>query len=350
MENKLASVIKPLGILAAAAIVFWAIKAIAFIVGPLVLATLFVAILRPGYLFMLKRKFPIALATLITIIFFILILVFLGWVFTLAITQTVAIFQEYGAEITARFQKLNGTIGQLPSYASGLGGLLKPFDPSLVSSFLSRFIGVMADFLRNLVIVFFLFVFTLTGVPLILKRMHETFGETHPLTLKTISFLENQARYFILRTLVNAVTGVGIALGCLFLGIPNAFVWGLLTFVLSYIPYIGMFIACVPPGLIAFAQGGLSEVAIFAAICLVVNGLAEQVISPIVTGRGLSISPALIFISFIFWGWFLGSVGYIVAVPMTLLVLLFMTSFEETAGFAHLVSDIPEVNIGSNNP
>ena len=137
------------------------------------------------------------------------------------------------------------------------------------------------------------------------------------------------------------MTGLGIALGCILLGIPNAFVWGLLTFVLSYIPYIGMFIACVPPGIIAFAEGGVTELAIFIVICVIINGLAEQVLSPIITGRGLSISPIVIFVSFIFWGWLLGSVGYLVAVPMTLLVILFMNSFEETKGVAGLVSDIP---------
>jgi AI-2 transport protein TqsA len=342
MEIKLNSVMKPLGILAAAAIVLAAIKGIAFIVGPLMLATLFVAILRPLYSAMRRKRFPNGLAVLITIIVFILIIAFIGWVFSLAISQTVAIFEQYSSDISGNFQKLDAAISQLPSYASGLSGLLKSVDPVKISGFVTGFVGVLADFLGKLVILFFLFVFFLTGGSLLMQRMRETFGEQHQLTVKTRTFLDNLAKYFILRTLVNAITGVGIALGCVFLGIPNAFLWGLLTFVLSYIPYIGMFIACVPPGLIAFAQGGTTELAIFVVICIIMNGLAEQVVSPLVTGKGLSVSPWLIFVSFIFWGWYLGSVGYVVAVPMTLLVLLFLNSFEETAGFAHLVSEIPE--------
>ena len=342
MENQLSSIIKPIGIMAASIIVLAAIKATAFLVGPLVLATLFVAILRPLYLIMLKKKFPLGLATLITVFCFILIIVFLGWVFTLAITQTIAVFQEYGPDVSTNFQELEISMSELPSYAAGLGGLLKSFDPDVISGFATGLVGAMTSFIGNLVVLFFLFVFILTGVPLILKKMRETFGDTHQLTLKTMSFLDSLARFFILRTMVNALTGAGIALGCVILGIPDALVWGLLTFVLSYIPYIGMFIACVPPGIIAFAQGGMTELAIFVVFCIIVNGLAEQVLSPIITGRGLSISPVLIFVSFIFWGWLLGGIGYVVAIPMTLLVLLFMNSFNETAGIANLVSNITD--------
>jgi len=342
MEIKLNSVMKPLGILAAAGIVFMAIKFVGFIVGPLVLAILFVAVLRPMYSAMIRKRFPRGIAVLLTVIVFILIIAFVGWVFALAITQTISIAQQYAPDITAKFTDLNATLGNLPSYASGLSGLLKSFDPSVISGFLTGFIKVLSDFIGSIVIIFFLFVFTLTGGPVVMKNMREKFGDSHQLTRKTRLFMDNLARYFILRTLVNAITGVGIALVCLLMGIPNALLWGLLTFVLSYIPYIGMFIACVPPGLIAFATGGVTELAIFVVFCIVINGLAEQVVSPIVTGRGLSISPMLIFVSFIFWGWYLGSVGYIVAVPMTLMVLLFMNSFEETAGIAGLFSDIPE--------
>ena len=341
MELKLNSVLKPLGILAAAGIVFMAIRFVGFIVGPLALAVLFVAVLRPMYSAMMRRQFPRGIAVLLTVIVFILIIGFVAWVFALAITQTVSIAQQYAPEITGKFSDLNTTLSQLPSYASGLSGLLKSVDPTAISSFLTGFIGALSDFISKIVIIFFLFLFTLTGGPVVMKNMREEFGDAHQLTKKTVSFLDSLAKYFILRTLVNAVTGVGIALTCLLMGIPNALVWGLLTFILSYIPYIGMFIACVPPGLIAFAEGGVTALGIFVVLCVIINGLAEQVVSPIVTGRGLSISPFLIFISFIFWGWYLGPIGFIVAVPMTLMVLLFMYSFEETRGIAKLFSNIP---------
>ena len=342
MEKILGSALKPMIILAAAVIALAGLKAVSFLAGPMVLAILFVAVLRPFYIFMLGRKVPNGIAVTLTTILFILILVFLGWVFSLAITETVAIFTQYGDEIKANFQALDLFAKELPSYLSSLGGILQSVNLSAITEFVTGLLAAMTAFMAKVVLVFFLFVFVLTGMPLIMKRMRERFGESHQLTLKTTSFLDNLARYFVLRTIVNAVTAVGIALGCLLLGIPDALVWALLTFVLSYIPYIGMFIACVPPGLIAFAQGGMSELAIFVVICVIVNGLAEQVLSPIVTGRGLSISPAIIFISFLFWGWLLGEIGYVVAVPMTLIVLLFMNSFKETARIAYLVSDIPE--------
>ncbi len=348
MELKLNSVMIPLGILAAATIVLAGLKMISFILGPVLLAVFFVAILRPFYLLLLGKRFPNGLAVLLTVILFILILVFLGWVFWLTISQIGLIVQEYGSRVTENFKNLDTAINKLPIYGSGLGGVLKSIDPSAISGFLSAFAGAMADFLKNFLIIFLMFVFILAGGPSVMQKMREAYGVKHQLTVKTRSFLVYMSRYFLLRTLVNAVTGVGIALGCLLLGIENAFLWGLLTFVLSYIPYIGMFIACVPVGLIALSQNGWGGLVVFLIMCIIVNGLAEQVVSPLVTGKGLSISPALIFISFIFWGWYLGSMGYLLAVPMTVIVLLFMNSFEETAGIAHLFSDIPETEMEAN--
>jgi predicted PurR-regulated permease PerM len=343
MENRHFSILKPLGAAAAVIIVLAGIKATAFLVGPLVVATLFVAVLRPLYQLMLGKKIPLGIATLITIILFVVIIVFVGWIFALAISQIIVVLQEYGPTIVENSQMFNEYVTSLSTtIAESSSETTSMMDSSVITGFLTGLVSALATFISNTVLVFFLFVFTLTGFPMIMKRMHEHFGDKHPLTVKTTSFLDNLARYFILRTLVNVVTGVGITLGCILLGIPNAVVWGLLTFVLSYIPYIGMFIACIPPGIIALSQGGINELAIFIVICLIVNGISEQILSPIVTGKGLSISPALIFISFIFWGWILGSMGYVVAVPMTLLVLFFLSSFEKTAGLAGLFSDIPQ--------
>jgi AI-2 transport protein TqsA len=342
MELKLASVMKPLAILAAMVVVFAGMKAAAFIVGPLVLALLFVAVLKPVHGAMLKKKFPRVISFLLTTILFILIVVFIGWVLSMAISQTIAIGQEYGPEITQKIDSIAAQLDSVSTISTGASGLLKSVDATAISNFLTGFIGAMTDIIGGLIIIFLLFMFILAGGPLIMANMREKFGETHPLPRKTRAYVENLSRYFVLRTLVNAITGLGIGLACVLLGIPNAFLWALLTFVLSYIPYIGMFIACVPPGLLSFAIGGLELLTIFILICIIVNGLAEQIISPIVTGRGLSLSPMLVFVSFLFWGWLLGSFGYIVAVPMTLAVMLFLNSFEDTAGLASLFSNVPE--------
>lgn len=342
MELKLTSVMKPLAIIATMVVVFAGMKATSFIVGPFVLALLFVAVLKPVHGAMLKKKFPRVISFILTTFLFILILLFIGWVLSMAISQTIAIGQEYGQEITQKIESLAAQLDSFSIISTGSSVLLKPVDATAISTFLTSFIGAMSEFIGRLILIFLLFMFILAGGPLIMSTMREKFGETHPLPRKTHTFVENLSRYFVLRTLVNAITGVGIGLGCLLLGIPNAFLWALLTFVLSYIPYIGMFIACVPPGLLSFAIGGLDLLAIFILICLIVNGLAEQIVAPIVTGRGLSISPMLVFVSFLFWGWLLGSFGYIVAVPMTLAVMLFLNSFEDTAGLANLFSTIPD--------
>jgi predicted PurR-regulated permease PerM len=117
--------------------------------------------------------------------------------------------------------------------------------------------------------------------------------------------------------------------------------WGVLVFVLSYIPYLGILIACVPPALLAFVDGGFAWMAWFVLLSTVVNWLAEQVVAPLVTGKGLRISPVVVFLSSIMWGYILGGIGFLLAVPLAKGFLLFFGAFKETAPFAALVSQIP---------
>jgi AI-2 transport protein TqsA len=142
------------------------------------------------------------------------------------------------------------------------------------------------------------------------------------------------SRYFALRAAVNGVTGIGVALVLFLLGVDFPLLWGVLTFFLSFIPYIGMFLASVPSVLLAFAEFDLFRALIVIVALTVVNAMAENILQPMLMSRGLHLSPTFVFVSVVFWTFLLGGSGAFLAVPLLLGTVAIAASFSTTRWFA----------------
>jgi len=341
MDTRLSALWKPLLILASTFILLVAMKLMAFFLGPLLMALFFAAILSPLHNWVFSKRPSRGLAVLATVGAYILILIFLGWVLSTAVTQIGAILADLGASIAANAQAAIEQAGSVPVAGEALGGVASALNPAQLLGVAAGLAQAAAGVLSSLLVTSFLFIFLVVELPTIQRSLREIFGAGHPIPLRTEAAMDNTARYIILRTLVNLVTGAGVFVICLLMKIPDAFLWGVMVFVLSYIPYIGMFIACIPPSLLALSIGGVPYMLLFIVLITVVNGLAENVVSPIITGKGLQMSATLVFLSFMLWGEILGGTGYLLAVPLTVGLLLFFGAFEETRGLVAAVSDIP---------
>jgi predicted PurR-regulated permease PerM len=134
--------------------------------------------------------------------------------------------------------------------------------------------------------------------------------------------------------------GVGVAIILSLIGVKYAIFWGFLAFLLGFIPYIGFWLAVIPPMLVAwFDLGPVYGIMVFAGSALV-NLIAEYIMFPNLAGRGLALSAAVVFISLFFWGWILGEFGVLLAVPLTLLVQLICELFEETRWISILLGPV----------
>lgn len=143
--------------------------------------------------------------------------------------------------------------------------------------------------------------------------------------------------YVVVRTKVNLITGVGTGLFLTILGVDFAVLWGFIAFVLSYVPYIGLIAAAIPPTLLALVEyGPVGAIAVIAAIALI-DAAAENLILPRMAGRDLDLSPFVVLFSVIFWGFILGAVGVFLAIPLTIAVKLFLESWEETRWIGELM-------------
>ena len=143
--------------------------------------------------------------------------------------------------------------------------------------------------------------------------------------------------YVIIRTKVNLVTGAGFGLALLILGVPDPLVWGILMFILNFVPYLGFFIALVPPTILALVDIDPLVALLVIIIACLVNLFGENILFPELAGRGMDISPTVVFISMIFWGYFLGGSGVLVAIPLTALLKMILESYPETQWAAMII-------------
>ncbi|MCD4750267.1 MAG: AI-2E family transporter, partial [Thermoanaerobaculales bacterium] len=144
-------------------------------------------------------------------------------------------------------------------------------------------------------------------------------------------------RYLAIKTVTSGATGIAIGLWVGLLGLDFAVVWGLIAFLLNYIPNIGSIVAAVPAVLLAFVQLGVGHGLAVAAGFLVINIIVGNIVEPALLGRTLGLSTLVVFLSLVFWGWMWGTVGMLLSVPLTMILKILLENSEDLRWVAVLL-------------
>ncbi len=148
-------------------------------------------------------------------------------------------------------------------------------------------------------------------------------NDLHRTTLAIDDGAKRLSRYFLTQLSVNTVFGVVIGLGLLVIGVPNPVLWGVLSALLRFVPYVGSFISAVlPMALAAAVEPGWSMVLWTLALYIVVEGVTGQVIEPLLYGHSTGLSPFSVVVAAIFWSWLWGPIGLILSTPLTLCLVV----------------------------
>ncbi len=158
------------------------------------------------------------------------------------------------------------------------------------------------------------------------------YGDLH----KTTSALEDAGsrvgRYLLMQLVVNTTYAVPIGIGLWLLGIPNALLWGVLTLVLRFVPYIGPAIGMLLPMVLTLAVSpGWAPLLWTAALFLVMELISNNILEPWLYGSRTGLSPLAIIVAAIFWAWLWGPLGLVLSTPLTVcLVVLgrYVSQFE----------------------
>ncbi len=144
--------------------------------------------------------------------------------------------------------------------------------------------------------------------------------------------------YFGIKIVVGLATGIILGGWVGVCGVDFFFLWGLVAFLLNFIPNIGSVMAAIGPVMLAIIQYGFARAALVAAGYVVVNVVIGNFIEPRMMGRRLGLSTLVVFLSLIFWGWVWGPVGMLLSVPLTMFVKILLENTDDLKWIAVLLS------------
>jgi AI-2 transport protein TqsA len=316
---------------AAVFVILFGIRASASIINPILLAAVITITVLPVPSRLTKRGMPGWLALVVSILMVVLLLGLVIATVFFSVTKLTTELPIYLAEGSAQAsQDLSTTEGTATSIQ--IDQVVTSISP-IVQGVLASVLNLLVQFGLALAIFFFMISAALAlPAP---SRLGMDPGA--PGIGRVAALTEDVRKYMTVLTGINFLVGLGNTIFLFILGVDYAALWGLLAWFMGYIPSIGFMIALIPPVLMAYAQYGLQTALIVLVGYILINGGIQNFIQPKIMGQSLRISPVIVFVGLFIWGYLLGGIGAILAVPMTMLVLIIMENFEGTRPIALLM-------------
>jgi AI-2 transport protein TqsA len=325
------SILRVLLGLAATVVVLVGMRLAAPILNPILFALVLSLLFSPIYAWLRRHRIPTPLALVIMLVG--LTVLFVGIFLIMGIS-----IARFSGDIASYAGKLNVQVSNLQDLVRSAGlsevNIRDAVKPSALAGAIGSVLAGVADFLSNIFLILVIVLFLLAEGPAMMNRLHASAGGDRPQVARLTVFGRNVVRQLGLRAIVNLVTGAGVTILMFVLGVDFPLMWGILTFFLSFIPWIGLPLAVAPAVVLALAEHGIDRALLVIAGVIVINILAENALSPMLMGRGLSLSPTVLFLGFIFWAWLLGGPGAFLAAPLTIFVVLMLETFPETRWLA----------------
>lgn len=317
-------------LMAAAFIVVVAgMRAAEAILVPLLVAG-FLAIISASPVFWLRQKgIPAPVAACLVV----LGVLSVGFVFILIIGSSL---DDFSSAIPRYQARLTEEIAPIVQWIQGLGFqlnedlLLKSIDPGASMRLVAKMLSGVGGILTNSFLILLTVIFILFEASSFQQKVRAALGDPKGVLPQFQKIIDAVNNYLAIKTLVSLGTGVIVAIWVASLGIDFPVIWGLLAFLLNYIPNLGSIIAAVPPVLLGYIQFGIGRALLVASGYIVVNVIFGNAVEPKLMGRKLGLSTLVVFLSLIFWGWLWGPVGMLLSVPMTMVVKIALESSQTT--------------------
>lgn len=309
--------------LAALVVLLWGLNAAREVLVPLTFAGLLGMLAAPAVFWLRDRRVPPLVG--IPAVMFGVVVVLAAFILILGtsvagLTDKLPFYQERLTEV------IISSVGWLDRLNVGfsvstqdLTDLVRPKEAfAVVGQMLTGIAGLLSNtFVVVLVLVFLLF--ELVSIP---DKINHAFGARAINTEHTARALSDVKRYVVIKTYVSLSTGLVVGLFCAVVGVDFPVLWGLLAFLLNYIPNVGSIIAGIPPVLIALIAHGFGRATIVLAGYAVINMVIGNVIEPPLLGKRLGLSAFYVFLSLVVWGAIWGPAGMLLSVPLTMLMKL----------------------------
>ena len=328
---------RTLVLLAAATITLAGMKSIAGIIGPIFLALVLTVTLHPIRTWLEKKgKLPEWAASVIMLIGAYLLLILLTLALIVSIAQLAALIPQYADEWQATLSGIQSWLTGLGLSTTDIQTMLQEIDPSTIAAFAESLLSSLSSVVSGTLFTVVLLIFLAVDGTIFPQRMAKARPGHESAFDGLRTFASGTRRYFGVATIFGGIVAVLDTTALLILGIPAAFLWGLLAFVTNYIPNVGFIIGLIPPTILAFLQGGPSLAVTVLIVYCALNFVIQSVLQPKFVGDAVGLTTTMSFLSLIIWTFILGPIGAILAIPASLLVKGLLVDIDPQARWLQL--------------
>jgi len=321
---------------AALVIVIGGLKMAAPMVVPFLLAVTLATILMPPLNWLTRRRVPLPAA---------MVLLSLGLVLTWLPLAAIlgSSMDDFSAALPGYQNRIQAMVVAAADWLqdkgidAGRSAVQDLLDPAAALGFVRQIGGGIGTALANFFLILLTVVFILLEASGFPNKVRMALGDRSDVQGSFREFSERLQEYLRIKTLVSLLTGGTIAIWLWLVGLDFPLLWGVLAFLLNYVPNIGSIIAAVPAVLLAMVALDPTGVALVLAGFVAANMVFGNVVEPKMMGKGLGLSTLVVFLSLVFWGWVLGPVGMLLSGPLTMAVKIALESDSRTRWFAVLL-------------
>lgn len=335
-KTQLSPSLKTALMLASLVIILAGIKTASPVIVPFILSVFIAIICNPALTWLTAKRVPKGLAIALIISFVVLAGMWLANLVGKAVNDFSSQLPAYQAQLTEQFGGLSSQLAQY-NFPVELNQLTEYFDPGAAMNVVTMIVGGFGGVMANLFLILLTVIFMMSEASSLPKKLHVALDDPDMRMAQIDQFLASVNQYLAIKTMVSMATGTIIGLVLWAMGLDYWVLWGVLAFLLNYIPNIGSIIAALPAVLLAIIQLGIGWAGGVVALYLLVNIIMGNAVEPRFLGKGLGLSTLVVFLSLIFWGWLLGTVGMLLSVPLTMILKIGLESNNSTRWLALLL-------------
>jgi predicted PurR-regulated permease PerM len=330
--------------MASLVVILAGIKAASSLVVPFLLAVFLAIVLAPPFVAMQKRGIPSAIALVVMVIGLATLGVLAVTVMKSSLDQFTNTLPVYETSLRSKLDALLVTLAgfgvEMPSDL-----ITEALDPQQAMKYAGNLARALSGLIGQSFIILVIVIFMLVEATTLQHKLH-AIPNIRPEVIDALEQnLLDVRRYVSLKSVMSLLTGILVGGWLWWMDVDNALFMAVLAFFLNFVPNIGSIIAAIPGVLLAFIQFGPSTAAIVAGGYIVINVGVSNAIEPRFMGQGLGISPLVIIVSLIFWGWLIGPVGMILSVPLTMAVKILLEQDEKTRHIANFLGQAAEEKV-----
>jgi len=313
---------------AAATVAVAGLKAIAWLVGPVFLALVVVIALTPVQRALRRIGAPRWLATAVLLILVWGVLLSFVGLLVLSVAQMAALLPNYADQAQTLITGVVHDLNDAGIVSGQLSDLVSKIDYSQLVGVATGLLASLTDAASTLVLLLTALIFVAIESAGFGRRIELVGAERPHLPVALGLFIQGTRSYLVVSTVFGAIVAAGDWVALSIIGIPAAGIWGLLAFVTNYVPNIGFVLGVVPPALLGLLAGGWGELIAVVVIYSLLNFVVQTLIQPRFVGDSVGLSMTVTFVALLFWGWVMGALGALLAIPLTLLVKVMLVDVD----------------------